>query len=46
MLLGRALALTLRGQRDFVLENLALRQQLAAIKRATRPRLHSCDRLF
>ncbi len=36
ILIGRALALALRGQRELVLENLALRQQLAAMKRATR----------
>jgi hypothetical protein len=37
---GRVLALALRGHRELVFENLALRQQLAAMKRATRrPRL-------
>src|SRR5687767_1976821 len=41
ILIGRALTLALRGQRELVLENLALRQQLAAMKRTTRrPRLH------
>jgi hypothetical protein len=37
--IGRALALALRRRRDVVLENLALRQQLMAIKRTTK-RLH------
>jgi hypothetical protein len=32
----RALAWALRGHRELVLENLALRQQLTAIKRTTR----------
>jgi hypothetical protein len=37
---GRVLALALRGHRELVFENLALRQHLAAMKRATRrPRL-------
>ena len=44
---GRALALGLRGHRELVLENLALRQQLMAMKRATgRPHLQARDRLF
>src|SRR3954452_7081887 len=43
----RALALALRGHREVVLENLALRQQLMAMKRAnSRPRLQAGDRLF
>ena len=43
----RALALALRGHRELVLENLALRQQLMAMKRANgRPRLQARDRLF
>ena len=47
IVLGRALALALRGHRELVLENLALRQQLMAMKRATtRPRLQAHDRLF
>ena len=47
MLVGRALALALRGHRELVLENLALRQQLMAMKRAnSRPRLQARDRLF
>ena len=33
IVIGRALALALRGHRELVLENLALRQQLAAMKR-------------
>ena len=47
IVLGRALALTLRGHRELVLENLALRQQLTAMKRTTK-RLHlqTRDRLF
>jgi hypothetical protein len=44
---GRALALTLRGYGELVLENLALRQQLRALKRTTtRPHLQMRDRLF
>ena len=47
MVVCRALALALRGQRELVLENLALRQQLMAIKQAnSRPRLQARDRLF
>jgi putative transposase len=47
IVIGRALALGLRGHRELVLENLALRQQLVAMKRETsRPRLHARDRLF
>jgi hypothetical protein len=42
----RALTLTLRGHRELVLENLALRQQLAAYHRTTRCRLRARDRLF
>src|SRR3989442_15060172 len=41
----RALALALRGHRELVLENLALRQQLAAFHRTTRCRLRARDRL-
>ena len=45
--IGRALTLALRGHRELVLENLALRQQLTAIKRATKcPHLQTRDRLF
>jgi hypothetical protein len=47
MVIGRALALALRGHRELVLENLALRQQLTAVKRTTkRPYLRTCDRLY
>lgn len=47
IVVGRALALGLRGDRELVLENLALRQQLLAMKRATkRPHLLGRDRLF
>src|SRR5882672_891849 len=47
IVIGRALALALRGHRELVLENLALRQQLTAVKRtATRPHLQTRDRLF
>ena len=47
MVVCRALALALRGHREVVLENLALRQQLMAMKRANgRPRLQARDRLF
>src|SRR5215475_133668 len=42
----RALTLTLRGHRELVLENLALRQQLAAYHRTTRCRLRARDRPF
>jgi hypothetical protein len=45
--IGRALALALRGHRELVLENLALRQQLTAVKRTTkRPHFQTRDRLF
>jgi hypothetical protein len=40
----RALALALRGHRELVLENLALRQQLAVVHRTTRCRLRSTAR--
>jgi hypothetical protein len=33
--IGRALALALRGHRELVLENLALRQQLTVLRRTT-----------
>ena len=47
LIVVRALALALRGHRELVLENLALRQQLTAMKRsANRPRLERGDRLF
>lgn len=47
IVLVRALTLALRGHRELVLENLALRQQLAALRRTTkRARLRTCDRLF
>ena len=47
IVIGRALALGLRGHRELVLENLALRQQLMAMKRATRrPHMQARDRLF
>ena len=47
IVVGRTLALGLRGHRELVLENLALRQQLMAMKRANgRPRLQARDRLF
>ena len=47
IVVGRALALSLRGHRELVLENLALRQQLRAVKRTTkRPHLGMRDRLF
>jgi hypothetical protein len=47
ILVGRALAVGLRGHRELVLENLALRQQLMTLKRAnSRPRLQARDRLF
>ena len=47
IVIARALALTFRGHRELVLENLALRQQLTAMKRTTRRRhLQMRDRLF
>jgi hypothetical protein len=47
MLLGRALTFACRGHEELVLENVALRQQLRAMKRTTkRPRLRTSDRLF
>jgi putative transposase len=47
VLLLRALALIVCGHRAVALENLALRQQLAAFKRAVkRPQLRRGDRLF
>jgi putative transposase len=46
-LLVRAVALACRGHHELVLENLALRQQLNALKRMnSRPRLSKRDRLF
>src|SRR5262245_12647967 len=42
----RALMLALRGHQELVLENLALRQQLAAFHRTTRCRLRARDRFF
>lgn len=47
IVIGRAVALAIRGHRELVFENLALRQQLAALKRTTnRPHLQTRDRLF
>ena len=47
IVIGRALALALRGHQDLVLENLALRQQLTAVRRMSkRSPLRTCDRLF
>jgi putative transposase len=47
LVLVRTLALACRGHRELVLENLALRQQLAAFKRrGPRPQLSTRDRLF
>ena len=47
VLIARALALALRGHQELVLENLALRQQLQALRRTgARPRLGWRDRLF
>ena len=47
MVLLRSIGLICCGHRAIALENLALRQQLAALRRtATRPHLHSTDRLF
>ncbi len=45
--LVRAVALACRGHHELVLENLALRQQLNAMRRMrTRPQLRTRDRLF
>jgi putative transposase len=45
--LVRAVALACRGHHELVLENLALRQQLSAMRRTrTRPQLRRRDRLF
>ena len=47
VLICRALGLAFRGHRELVLENLALRQQLRAMKRTTsRLHLRTRDRLF
>jgi len=47
VLIARALALACRGHQELVLENLALRQRLQALRRTgTRPRLGWRDRLF
>ena len=47
MVICRAMALALRGHQELVLENLALRQQLTAMKRTIRrPHLQTRDRLF
>jgi hypothetical protein len=47
VLVGRALTLACRGHQELVLENMALRQQLRAVKRTTkRPQLRTRDRLF
>lgn len=47
LVLVRALALACRGHHELVLENLALRQQLNALRRTgTRPQLRRRDRLF
>src|SRR6202047_2227144 len=47
MVLLRSLGLIYGGHRAIVLENLALRQQLAVLTRTVkRPRLRSTDRLF
>jgi hypothetical protein len=46
IVIGRALALALRGHRELVLENRALRQQLTVLRTTSRPHLATCDRLF
>jgi putative transposase len=47
IVIARALGLALRGHRELVLENLALRQQLTAVQRTTkRAPLQKRDRLF
>ena len=44
--LGILISAALRQRRDLALENLALRQQLAVLKRKGVPRLRRKDRLF
>ena len=47
IVIGRVLALALRGHQELVSEDLAMRQQLMAVKRATtRHRFETRDRLF
>ena len=47
VLIGRTLALAGHGHQELVLENVALRQQLRAVKRTTaRVRVRTRDRLF
>jgi putative transposase len=47
IVIGRAVALALRGHQELVFENLALRQQLTAVTRTSRHLpLQSRDRLF
>ena len=47
VVLLRYIGLMCRGHRAVALENVALRQQLAALTRTTkRPRLRSTDRVF
>src|SRR5438874_8061977 len=46
IVVGRAVMVAPRGQRELVVDNLALRQQLAAVHRTTRCRLRARDRLF
>jgi hypothetical protein len=47
VVLLRSIALICRGHRDVALENLALRQQLAALTRTVkRPELRTSDRVF
>ena len=36
VLVGRAVTLAFRGHQDLILENIALRQQLKAVKRTTK----------
>jgi len=43
LIVARALALALRGHRELILENLALRQQLTAMKRSANRRAISAD---
>jgi hypothetical protein len=47
VLIARAVALAFRGHQELVLENLALRRQLQALRRTgARPRLGWRDQLF
>lgn len=46
LLVVRGIAVACRGHHDLVLENMALRQQLQILQRATHPQLRIRDRMF